>query len=490
MKLPKIGAIVVNYNNPKDTRETIESLLRSANPKHFTLTIYLVNNGCTAQGSRKLASSLPQVTLIDSPVNLGFAGGNNLGITRALKENSTHILLINNDATVISKHFFETLLQSPFYLTAPLLISRVNGQLTPDYGGQVDYFLGRNTHLSAPGFADYYSGACLFINSLVLKKIKGFDESFFLYYEDVDFCLRAKKAGFTLGLLPQLKVFHRLSASTNKLGAKKIKILAQSHRLFCFKHLSPLSYPFYTLFNLYLNSKRIISYLTWKKGELYKDVYPFLNKIYCSFYKTPELHLIGDSHVWSYYYTHPFIVHHLGAATAYNLSNPNSSTQSYQKLQSKLQTISKKRSLVIFELGEIDSRLHIYNQFCKNNKKVSLKQIIAKTINNYLKVVEETAMRGFKVAILSPTPAGTENNRYEKDFFADFKTRSKITKHFHHKLLIESQKRQLPYINLYSLVSTKKGGIRKFFRQDEVHLNNKVVSLTLNLLKKQKLLTL
>ena len=255
MKLPKIGAVVVNYNNPNSTRETLISLLRQSNNKVYELKIYLVNNGCTDIESASLAEDFKSVNLIESKTNLGFAGGNNLGIQKALGDKSDYILVVNNDVTILSENFFETLLRSTFDITAPLIEFKQNGKTIQDFGGNVDFLFGRNTHLTKAGNPDYFTGACLFVKSLVFKKIKGFDEKFFLYYEDVDFCLRAKNAGFTLGQTVNAKVFHLLSDSTNKLGPKKIKILTASHLLFCHKHLSIFCYPLYLAFNLYLRVK-------------------------------------------------------------------------------------------------------------------------------------------------------------------------------------------------------------------------------------------
>lgn len=485
MNLPKIGAIVVNYNNPVDTRETLKSLFKYADDKKFELKVYLVNNGCTDTESPLLKKEFPKITLINSPRNLGFAGGNNIGLKRGLADECSHFLLINNDATLISKDFFSRLLRSPYDITAPLIEYRQRGQLVHDYGGRIDYLFGRNTHLNRPGKADYFSGACLFIQAAVIKKTHGLDDIYFLYYEDVDFCLRARQFGFTLGLLRDLKVFHHLSASTNKLGSKKIKILARSHLIFCRRHLPIFSFLFYHGFNLFLRSKIVLGFLNFLRSDLYEYLYPYLNKLFCFIHRTPELHLIGDSHVWSYQFRHPFVVHHLGAATAYNLSNPQSSTQSLRKLQAVLPKINRRRSIIIFEFGEIDCRLHIYNFYRQNHRRKSLEQIIVKTISRYLQAVQVTKDQGFRVAILSPTPAGVEENIYKKEFFGNFKQRSSITSNFQRLLKNEAQKRGLMYLDLYSHVSSKDGGIKKKFRLDEVHLNPLVVPITTQLLKEE-----
>ncbi|OGD83678.1 hypothetical protein A2572_01505 [Candidatus Collierbacteria bacterium RIFOXYD1_FULL_40_9] len=245
----KIAIITLNYNNPLSTIACIQSF-QNAKTDH-KIVFYVVNNGCT-DNSEKLTAQKLNATIINSPVNLGFSGGNNLGIREALKDGCTHILLINNDAKVTTANFFEYLLNSPYDISSAGIVSVNSKHKQIDYGGIVDWRLGRNTHRYNKGKIDYVSGACLFTKSEVIKSIGELDERFFLYYEDVDFCLRAKKLGFTIGVLPEISVKHQLSLSTSKLGRRKTLILAQSHLHFCFKHLSLFALPLYLSFNLYL----------------------------------------------------------------------------------------------------------------------------------------------------------------------------------------------------------------------------------------------
>jgi len=289
MNLPKIGVVIVNYNNYFSTQKTLRSILNSGTQKEYELQIFLVNNGCTDLESPFLAKEFPEVITITSPVNLGFSGGNNLAIKKALKLGCTHILLINNDAIIKSSNFFQNLLSSGLSITAPILEYRLNKVLKKDFGGRVDYLLGRNTHLYTEGESDYFSGACLFIKTEVFLKIGLLPEEYFMYYEDAEFCLRAKKSGFNLGIDKRCLVEHIPSSSFKNLESKKIKILAKSHLLFCQRNLPVWSTPFYRVFNLYLHSKRITNFLNCKwsqQGEEFNQLLTFftaLQKICQSF---------------------------------------------------------------------------------------------------------------------------------------------------------------------------------------------------------------
>ena len=256
---PKIFVITVNYNNGAITSECLQSFAK-VNKAEIDLSLIVVDNGSTEEASLKLESQTKGVKFIYSKTNLGFAGGNNLGIDFALKNKADYILLINNDATVEDKDFFTQLLKTKGDIVSPLVKYRHNGKLTYDYGGQVDWLFGRNTHLNQKSsvIPDYYSGVCLLIKSEVLKKTKELDDSFFLYYEDTDFCLRAKKLGFTINMCPSVSIFHHLSVSSNKLGKRKLTILANSHLRFCWRHLPIYSLPLYLSFNIYLRLKTLL----------------------------------------------------------------------------------------------------------------------------------------------------------------------------------------------------------------------------------------
>lgn len=483
MKLPKIAVIIVNYNNAKDTAETIESVQKNTTKNHM-VHVFLVNNGCTDGESALLHEEYPGITVINSPENLGFGKGNNLGVKQAIKDGYDYVLLLNNDATITSPDFFDYMLKSPYDISAPILQYDQDGKEILDYGGKIDHIFGRNTHLTSPGEADYFSGACLFMKTRVFQKLNGFDKDYFLYYEDTDLCLRAKELGFTLGLVPEVKVFHHLSASTNKMGSKKIKVLAFSHIKFCKRHLSKFASPFYITFNLYLNSKRVLPYIQWKIESFWSDIYPLRNKMYCLLNNVPVVHMIGDSHVWPYLEKHPFEVHHLGGITAYNLDNPKSTSSSLGHLKSVLSRIDKTNNLLVFVAGEIDCRLHIYYQYKKLLGKRSIDSLIKSTVLKYTSFLKKLQDDGWNITVLSPTPTGTEKNIYKMKYFTDFNLRSKITKSFNVYLQKTCKEKNLAYLDLYPKISTSEGGIQEKYRLDAVHLNIKVVPILRSLLAK------
>lgn len=257
----KVALITVNYNNASDTVNLLESLKLLKNDG-VKLEKYVVDNGSKDNGYKQIKKKFPEITLIKSKTNLGFAGGNNLAIKKALESEADHILLINNDAEITDPQFLNKMISKNKGISAPVVVFKRGGDTVFDYGGRVDKLFGRNTHYEsffpiedALPKADYYSGVCLMITPKVFDKIGFLDDSFFLYYEDADFCLRAAEAGFKPRLVPDTTINHKLSASANKLGKKKLNILANSQFRFSLKHLPPMSTPFFLAYNVYLRLK-------------------------------------------------------------------------------------------------------------------------------------------------------------------------------------------------------------------------------------------
>ena len=256
----KLAIITVNFRNQEETIACLRSLDKS-NHRGLDLDYYVVDNESTEVSRKALSKSLPGITIISSPKNLGFAGGSNLAIRSAMRSKVDFVLLMNPDTLVESKDFLVNMVDEGADLVAPVIKYRKKGKLVYDLGGQVDYLFGRNTHIisdsqkSASNRPDYFTGACLLIKAEVFQKIGLLDEGFFLYFEDADFCLRAKKAGFTQKLCSKAVLFHHLSTTTSQLGRKKLIILAESHLRFCLKHLPVISSPFYLAFNLFLRLK-------------------------------------------------------------------------------------------------------------------------------------------------------------------------------------------------------------------------------------------
>lgn len=159
------------------------------------------------------------VVIDNTKNNRGFAKAVNIGIKKALKMGAEKIILINPDIEISQKEII-TLTKTNADISGPVLLS--NGVY--DYGGKVNWILGRTTHLKgdpflkkgSPSEIDYISGACMVIDRKVFEKIGFFDERFFMYFEDVDFCLRAKQEGFKIAINSKIIIKHKLTKNKQK----------------------------------------------------------------------------------------------------------------------------------------------------------------------------------------------------------------------------------------------------------------------------------
>lgn len=265
MQPPKVSIIIVNYNNVSDSIACLKSLSTLDESGYILETIF-VDNGSRNEVVNKIQETFPKLNILRSSKNLGFAGGNNLGIKQALKNKADYLFLINNDTLIKDSQLISELIDQSVDITSPVVKYKQDEKTYYDYGGKVDWLFARNTHIKSTQLKtpdkkpDYLSGVSLFVKSEVFEKTGLLDDNYFLYYEDADFCLRAKDKGFRLKSCHSTTIYHQLSSSANKLGSKKLKILAQSQWRFARKHLPKTSLPFAYLYHLYLRLKAVLDF--------------------------------------------------------------------------------------------------------------------------------------------------------------------------------------------------------------------------------------
>lgn len=235
----KISIVILHFGALTVTQQCVESLrIKEKHP--FSLII--VNN-TTEPLSKKNFPNSKNCTIINNERNLGFAAGVNKGIRFGLYQKADAIMLLNND-TKIEKPLLQILSDSlqknkSLGIVAPALAFRKKGKLFYDIGGKVNPSFGKTSHtevVEPPHVktrnVEYVSGCCMLIKKEVFQKVGLFDDQFFLYYEDVDFCLRAQKKGFSIAVVPTVSIYHELSKSAGKLSSLAIHHQLRSAVLF------------------------------------------------------------------------------------------------------------------------------------------------------------------------------------------------------------------------------------------------------------------
>jgi hypothetical protein len=198
--------------------------------------------------------------------------------------------------------------------------------------------------------------------------------------------------------------------------------------------------------------------------------------LYARALNKPLIHVVGDSHVVPFWGSMPFLAHHLGAATAYNLNKKNSTTKSNEQLFKVSNKLGKK-DIVMLSFGEIDCRIHIYYEHKKSNDKYSIGDLIDRTIANYGEVMVQLKERGVNFCVYCVSPATAVGNEYKYPFYGTPEIRSQINRMFNEKLREFCESNGYKFIDIYDKVTGKDGLMLKEYASDDIHLNKKAVGL-------------
>ncbi len=247
MAEPGVTTIVVNWRLAQETIQCLRSLERL----ETSCRIVVVDNGSGDGSAEQIAQQFPQAHLLALSSNVGFGAACNRAIAWALQDGACDfILLLNNDALIHPRALTELLEAAKSHPRAGILGAKVYHRDTPHkiwYAGArrlrgvlAPVGTGRD-QLDGGQFetlreVDYVFGAAMLIRRQVLARIGLFDERFFLYLEDLDFCLRAQQAGFALLFVPQAWVWHKGGASTAQHEEMRRYYFVKSTIMFLRKH--------------------------------------------------------------------------------------------------------------------------------------------------------------------------------------------------------------------------------------------------------------
>ncbi len=279
MSLPHVYIILVNWNGKDVTIECLDSLRRIEYP---AFTIVVVDNA-SADGSVEAIKNLfPEVHLLEQSQNLRFAGGNNVAIKHALERGAAYICLLNND-TIVDKNFLSFLVErveadERAGMAAPKIYYYDEPQRIWFAGGEISMWTGTMKHTGirehdtgqydTPRHIDYATGCCILARREVVEKIGGLDDAFFMYAEDADWSMRARRAGYAICYEPRARVWHKLSvASGGHLSFFKMRNKFISNLRFFFRYATFPQKLVFPWMNLIVNAFAAISYLVQTKGR-------------------------------------------------------------------------------------------------------------------------------------------------------------------------------------------------------------------------------
>lgn len=305
--MKKISIIILNWNSWKETFECLDSILKT-NKNFFHLEIILVDNASSSSFDEKLREYAKKskerninLAFIQNKENLGFAGGNNIGIKKALENKADFILILNND-TIVDKNLVINLLKSSEkdekdgVIGAKIYFAKGyefhKDRYKKDDLGKIIWFAGgiidwNNVYSSHRGVdevdvgqydkrieTDFVTGCCMFVKREVFEKVGFFDEKYFLYLEDADLSMRAKKTGYRLIYEPKAFLWHKNAQSSGKPGSKTHEYYQTRNRLlFGFKYtklrtkISLLKEGLKFIVNGGIKRKAVFDFLTCNFGK-------------------------------------------------------------------------------------------------------------------------------------------------------------------------------------------------------------------------------
>jgi len=219
----KVFIIILNWNNWPDVLECLESLKDNDYPNY---QVVIVDNGS------KIRPELPSsdIKIIYNQENLGFSGGNNVGIKYALENNADYVLLLNDD-TVVSRDFLSKLVEigesnENIGLIGPKIYFYENKNKIWSAGGKINWLYNKgemighnqedNGQYDSPKVkeTEFLTGCCVLVKKQAIEKIGLMPEEYFLYYEDTDWSLKARKNGFKCVFIPDAQIWHKGSQSS------------------------------------------------------------------------------------------------------------------------------------------------------------------------------------------------------------------------------------------------------------------------------------
>jgi GT2 family glycosyltransferase len=226
---PKVGIVVLNWNDSASTFACLEALRSIDYPNHTTI---VVDNGSTDSSIQCLRGS-NMVDLVTNPTNLGYTGGVNVGIGRALADGADYVWLLNSDATprpdVLSRLVAVAETDERIGLVSPVFFDPDRPKVPEFCLGCFDPIARAATQTADPSAALAWQmghpdqvvvlGTALLIRRRLVETIGVFDADFFAYVEDVDYCLRAHAAGFRVVAVPEAMVFHKFKQPVEKPGS-------------------------------------------------------------------------------------------------------------------------------------------------------------------------------------------------------------------------------------------------------------------------------
>lgn len=273
--MPLVYIILVNYNGYKDTIECVESL-RKINFNNYKIIV--VDNASTNNSIIHLKKSCNDCTILESKNNLGFAGGNNLAIDYAINKGAEYILLLNND-TLVDPGFLDDMLETykkedKIGLVGCKIMNYPKKNIIWYGGGYINWFKFIPEHYGINEVdkgqcdkekeVDFITGCCMLVKKEVFEKSGLLPDDYFMYFEDVDFCVMVKNSGYKMWYNPKAVIYHKVGLSGGgKESSFSITWGTRNRLVFMKKYKDKVNIVKFIFSKLFYYSTRFIRYFQY-----------------------------------------------------------------------------------------------------------------------------------------------------------------------------------------------------------------------------------
>ena len=246
---PLVGIVMVNWNRADDTLACLESIRRM---DYRNLHVTLIDNGST-DASPEVLGRIPDIDFVPAGENLGIARANNIGIRRALDAGAAYILLLNND-TVVQREMLTRLVRAcrrdprvgivgpaMYYYDQPTTLWFAGGRILRWRGDTAHVGMHEPDHGQYAGTreTDYITSCALLARREVFDEVGLIDPAYFIYFDETDLCVRARRAGWKILFVPEARLWHRISSTMGSGSARYWHHYTRSRLIFIRKHASP-----------------------------------------------------------------------------------------------------------------------------------------------------------------------------------------------------------------------------------------------------------
>lgn len=226
MSEPLVAVVVLNWNGRDDTVRCVESVQRLRYPN---FTVVVVDNGSTDGSVKTLSERFTGLEILETGSNLGYAGGNNVGLAWSARRGADFVLILNND-TIVEPDMLTELIRvaggdRTIGVVGPKVLCEPDRRFIYSCGESQSLWFNRRRIATGrpdgdvetdPRDVDYVVGCAILVSRDFIERVGPLDEVFFAYYDEVDWCFRGRRLGFRVVCAPAAVVYHRGEASSGK----------------------------------------------------------------------------------------------------------------------------------------------------------------------------------------------------------------------------------------------------------------------------------